>query len=435
MLIFVIYWLLIFEGALRKWVFPQFHQVLFYVRDPFVLWVYWLALKNRRWPRWSLLLTGGVVLSLLALLPVIVQLFDNLNGLLVAGYGWRNYFYYIPLAFIIGEQFRLEDLHRLIKHSLLIAPPVAVLVFFQFFSPAEAPINSGLIEGGLLQAGVIEGVIRTYGTFTSSSGQTPFVVSLVAMVLICWILPVNERPIKPMLLLAGTGAALTCLAVSGSRGAFLHSGFVLVLAIGAALVVSRDTMRARSLVLTLVVGLVAVLLIPVLFPTAFDAILQRSTEAYAVESELYAFGTAGRIFYDFIHFTFLLPDTPMFGYGLGLFGNANLVDASSLLNSTQYVEDDWSRNVVELGPLLGVLYIFFRVALVTWLAVGALRATHRSNNPLPLLLTGFIGVLLLYGQLTGQGSVNGYGWLFTGFVIAANRHFGEEDPYSDQPHF
>jgi hypothetical protein len=31
----------------------------------------------------------------------------------------------------------------------------------------------------------------------------------------------------------------------------------------------------------------------------------------------------------------------------------------------------------------------------------------------------YIGVELLYGELTGHGSVNGYGWLFAGLCIAA----------------
>lgn len=420
-LIFIIYWLLIFEGALRKWAFPQFHQVLFYVRDPFVLLTYWLALKYRVWPRPSPLLLSGIILSLLSLIPIVFQLFGSLGSIVIYGYGWRNYFFYIPLAFIMGDQLRAADLRHLVKYSLLVALPIAVLVFVQFFSPAENPINSSLIEGGLVQAGVIEGVIRTYGTFTSSSGQTPFVASLVAMLLASWIIPAEQRPFKRWLLLLISGAVLTNLALSGSRGAFLHSGLMLVLAIVAALVLSHDAMRARTLTLTLVLTVIGGILIPLLFPTAFDAIVERSTGAYAVEDELYNYGTVGRIVHDVIHFTELMPDTPLLGYGLGFFGNAYSESASKLISSSNYVEDDWSRNIVELGPMLGLLYIFLRLALACWLIMGAIKATSRSNNPLPLLLAGFTGVIVVYGQLTGHGSVNGYGWLFVGFCMAANK--------------
>ncbi len=42
-----VYLLLIFEGAIRKWMFPSLAQVLFFVRDPFVLTAYVLALPAR----------------------------------------------------------------------------------------------------------------------------------------------------------------------------------------------------------------------------------------------------------------------------------------------------------------------------------------------------------------------------------------------------
>ena len=39
-LVLVIFWLLLMEGAIRKWVAPQYAQYLFFVRDPFLLLVY-----------------------------------------------------------------------------------------------------------------------------------------------------------------------------------------------------------------------------------------------------------------------------------------------------------------------------------------------------------------------------------------------------------
>ena len=38
---------------------------------------------------------------------------------------------------------------------------------------------------------------------------------------------------------------------------------------------------------------------------------------------------------------------------------------------------------------------------------------------MPLLLFGYVAYLLMLGQVTGQGAVNGYAWLFTGLCIAA----------------
>jgi hypothetical protein len=87
-------------------------------------------------------------------------------------------------------------------------------------------------------------------------------------------------------------------------------------------------------------------------------------------------------------------------------------------------ESDWARNVLELGPVLGLLYIGLRIALVIALTRGAVIATRTASNPMPLLLLGFCVVLLLGGQITGQGSVHGFGWLHAGFCMAANRVYG-----------
>jgi hypothetical protein len=57
--------------------------------------------------------------------------------------------------------------------------------------------------------------------------------------------------------------------------------------------------------------------------------------------------------------------------------------------------------------------------LTVWLAKEALAATRRSGHPLPWLLFAFVGVIMVNGQITANGTDNGYGWLFTGFCLAA----------------
>src|SRR5438876_12262329 len=50
-LIYVYLFLLIIEGALRKWIVPQFSNPLLLVRDPVVLAIYFLAWRARVFPR------------------------------------------------------------------------------------------------------------------------------------------------------------------------------------------------------------------------------------------------------------------------------------------------------------------------------------------------------------------------------------------------
>jgi hypothetical protein len=164
------------------------------------------------------------------------------------------------------------------------------------------------------------------------------------------------------------------------------------------------------------------ILLSTVFSEAWQALMLRADAAYASESSVYAFGTLGRALSSFGTFIPLLFTTPLLGYGLGTFGNAFVVTNSwSLLPQSVIVEDDWARNVAELGPIWGLLYITFRIALVLWLVRGAIAATRRSSNPMPLLFAAFCGILLLTAQITGHGTVNGFAWLYVGFCIAANR--------------
>ena len=67
-LVLVVYLLLILEGVLRKWLFPEFGQILYFIRDPFVLFIYVAALATGHWPRREPWLAVGMVLGVFALL-------------------------------------------------------------------------------------------------------------------------------------------------------------------------------------------------------------------------------------------------------------------------------------------------------------------------------------------------------------------------------
>jgi hypothetical protein len=424
-LIFLVYWLLIFEGVLRKWVFPNAQQYLFFIRDPVVLLVYLLVLKDGLLPRVSLLLSSGVLLGIagLASAAVLVRL-GNLAPV-VAAYGWRNYFFYIPLLFVIERCVTYDDLSRLFRQTLVVAIPIAVLVIFQFLAPMQSVINAGLIEGGVYNPGVVRGIVRTFGTFTNSPGEGLFIGSTVAMLVTVWILPRSKRPVRGLLLLLSTCAVLICLALSGSRGAYFAAALIVLAGLASSLVMRHGRMKQRALVVPVMICSTLVLLATTVFLTASQALLERFAGAYRVESQIYAFGIVGRALSSLTSFGALLSTTPLLGYGLGTFGNAFAASNIDLLTASGLTEDDWARNVAELGPTLGLMYIALRIALVVWLVRGALRATRQSNNPMPILLVGFSGFTLLSGQITGLGTGEGYGWLFAGFSAAANRVLSE----------
>ncbi len=422
----LIYLLLIFEGVLRKWLFPSVSQALFFVRDPFVLMAFWLAFRHGFIPQNNPFLMAGAGIAFAAFLLVAVQVLSaggSAEGtLLLAAYGWRNYFLYLPLGFVVGAAFQRPDLERIVKLTMIVAVPMALLVFLQFSSPLNSPINVGIADEAAAQfrgLAVDMDHTRPMGTFTSDVGQKQFVVSALAMALALWVMPAARRFVKLWQLLPVTAAILCCLAVSGSRGAMLHSGIVVAGALFCAGVIRRNGVGMRALLWPSLIAVAAVGLYPIVFPEGYSSFMGRWDAAALVESRSFRFGIFGRALYSFVDFFHLLADTPLAGYGLGLAGNARLILGIDIPGFTGWAETDWARHIVDLGPVIGIVFIVYRIALVSWLAMRCLNGGRRNGDPLPVLLLAFVSVELLYGQISGHGTINGYAWLFMGFCLAA----------------
>jgi len=425
-LVTVFYLLLILEGALRKWVLTSFGQPLFFIRDPFVLAIYWLALRHRFFPRGEAMAWTGIAFGFIGLLLLVFQAGGVAATIdkwpLLAAYGWRNYFLYIPLPFIIGETLKQADLERLAKITFLLAIPIAALVVLQFRAPVNAPINVGFaaIEAQQFHGNAIDmNHTRPMGTFTSDVGQKEFVVTGLAMLMALWIAPAARRYLKLWQMAVLTAALLTCLALSGSRGAMLASGMVVIAAVATAAVMRGSDFSARTIVVPTLIVILAVALYPILFPEGYSTFMRRWSEAEAVETQVFAGGIFGRALYAFYDFFGFLKNTPLAGYGLGLAGNAGLILGVAIPGFSGWAEADWSRHIVDLGPLVGMVFIAYRIALVVWVGRICVAGARASGSQLPILLFASCAYDLLTGQITGHGTVNGYTWLFTGLTIVA----------------
>jgi hypothetical protein len=429
-LVLIIYFLTLFEGVLRKWIAPQWGRPLFFIRDPFVLAIYILVLSKRIRFRRGFLELGCLfgVAGLILTIGGRMLSTQEITPIFISAYGWRNYFLYLPLPFIIGRYFDLRDLRRLLAATSLISVAMAGLALAQFRSSTWAPINSGsgdTSEELYGNQGLPGGFVRPFGTFTSNQGMATFTVSAVTAAIYLWLTRSRSRSLRSYLLLAcATVGSFSCLSLSGSRGAFVWSGLVIVLLIlGVSLAPGGLSLKAATIVVVLILS--GAVTAPVLFPEATRAFITRWSGAGEVEERAYgAGGIWGRAIYEVFSFHVLLSDTPLQGYGLGSAGNAawRLGTAPPWSASPDKVaagESDWGRHVLELGPIFGCLFILYRIALTIWLAKETLVATRRSGHPLPWLLFAFVGILIFNGQITGNGTSNAYAWLFTGFCLAA----------------
>ncbi|VVM06539.1 hypothetical protein MAMC_01137 [Methylacidimicrobium cyclopophantes] len=412
-----IYWLLIFEGAIRKWLLPNYQKLLFFLKDPLVLLAYLLAARIEFWSRPSPMLLLAAPLALIGALIGIFGILQDQSPIMIL-YSWRNYFLYIPLAFLCERVLSAKEIEAIAKRTLFLSVLVAPLCLLQAHAPASSPLNAGLGEGenAFENLGVYGEIERASGTFSSSIGQSLFVGSCVAFLLSFWLRRPSERPIGPTAVWVVTLGVLVNLLLSGSRSAYLGAA-VSVCAGLAAFASAGQLRRAIGTLMALVVAVgISGVLAAVAFPDVIEAMATRWTGANEGEG---GFLMTSRIAYDMTQFWRVRDDTPLWGFGLGSASNA--AGRLGMAELPYDAEADWTRHIAELGPVIGLFYMLYRFGLLAYLGVRSWKAARRLRSPLPMLLLSFIAPTLFYGLLTGQGTANGYGWLFVGFCFAASR--------------
>ncbi len=406
-LIWAYFFLLIFEGVLRKWIVPQLSNPLLLIRDPFILAAYFLAWRSGVFPN-NIFVKIALFIGFIAALTSLIL---NTETPFIAIYGFRTNFLPIPFLFLIPKVFDRRDVERVGYWTLLIAMPMAALMCLQYLASPSSFLNAGAGEGTEQITSAL-GRIRPAGTFSFVTGPTYF-FSFVSSVL----LYSQFGPRFPAWLVLGATAATMCAAaVSGSRS--LVASIAIVLFFG---LICSSLLRPQ-LAFRLLGGLVVMAVIS-LFLSQLSVVQlgiasfsQRVTNAAGSEGG--SLGFLARFMSGYTAFFPLLSTAPLFGEGLGMGTN---VGAAITADKTRVIwfENEWSRHILESGPILGGSFVLYRLFLTVWMGFIAVRHTAH-HNPYAALIFGAVFMSLLNGSL-GQTTSQGFIILLSGLCIAAVR--------------
>ncbi len=411
-LIWLYFWLLIFEGALRKWVVPQLAAPLLIIRDPVVIGAYFLAIRAGVFPKniFTKIIIFLAFISFLGGLATVITSDSNLTVAVII-FGIRTNFLHLPLIFLLTKVFNLDDLKQLGRWVLLLAVPMAILMVYQFNSPPESFINRGAGTGAA-QLGAAMGKIRPAGTFSFITGAAQY-LSLVASFLLYGLF---QNKIYPNWLLSAAGLSLVlALAVSGSRTAVTAVGIVVLSLLIVLLIRPRLASKSYKFLLLASIISLGMSFVPS-FNEGIEVLNARVENANTVESS--SGGIVGRYFDGFLAPFSHVDQIPPLGYGLGMGTN---VGAVLLTGKIQYLlaEGEWERVIFESGLVLGLLYILLRIALVGWMGWLCIRNVA-AGNILPLLLFSSCGVQILNGQFSRSSDV-GFAVLGGGLCLASTK--------------
>lgn len=209
----------LFEGALRKWVFPQGQELIYFLKDVVLFGAYLkfflapdLDVRSYR------LRIPGFAIGMLCLIVAFAALNPNIQSVILALYGLKIYFYYLPLLFMMPFLFRNEpEMIRQMTWYAWLALPICLLGFAQWRAGADSILNVyaqyGSSEGGIAGFGFGMGdKARITGTFSYLTGHTTFVIFFITLCLV--LLTVKETRSKWVL----AGVILPLLAVNGMMG-------------------------------------------------------------------------------------------------------------------------------------------------------------------------------------------------------------------------
>ena len=407
--------LLIFEGALRKWIVPMLDGPLLICRDPLVVWIYYEAYRHRLSFSNAFFMPNLV----LAVLTTLFSLIFGLGNLFITFYGIHTDFLQVPLIFLIPQILNRDDVIMVGRWMLYISIPMAVLVILQFRSDPDGWLNKGAMHTWY-------GTVRPSGTFSYIAGLVAYYATVASFLFYGYL---DRRAYPLPLIMAVTCDLALCTACSGSRTFIVTVGIIMVATIVCVL------LRGKGIMSILVAAVAITALLPILsmVPVFADGVKQLTWRFQdgAANGE----DTAGLInrYAD----TMVDPltyggSTQLFGMGIGAGTNA----ASGLLlgeRAFMGAEDEWGRLFFESGPIFGLLLVIFRVALT--LAVGkAAYDALRRDNVLPFLIFAGCAVSILNGQW-GVPTSLGFAILGAGLTLAACvEPYEEGDEEYDEEH-
>lgn len=402
--------LLIFEGALRKWVVPGLSAPLLLIRDPLGMLIIIEAIRTYKWPeKWSGI-AGFLAVAMLLLCAAQIILVSNPWP--AALYGVRSYLLPFPVAFIMGENLTAKDLRKFGLATLWISLPMTMLEVAQYMAPPGSVLNKGAYEGGG-QLYYVEAHVRASGTFSFVAGSTNFVPLAAAFILYGLF---NERLAPKWLLWTAAGAAILSIPMIGARTVvFELIGVVACMGIASLMGVSQLA-KVFKIAVPVAALFLLISLLPI-FSNATASFRSRFTEADQIEGGSARIAVANRALAP-LEYQLETTDYTKRPVGIGM-GKGAAAISKLMTGELAFItgEGEMGRVLTELGPIPGLVFMLFRLLLTIYLLLRAL-AEARKQEPLALLLAPLTASSVIF-CVCEQPTEQGFMVISIAFTLAA----------------
>jgi len=410
-----VFFILVIEGALRKWILPQANELIYFIKD-FVLfgaYIHYYVLSNSK----RKILFKNYIVTILIISFTIWCFFEafnpSLGSPLVAFFGIKAYLFYIPLIWMIPNLFRSEkELYSFLRFQLLLLIPVCILGILQFYSPPSSPLN--IYTGGINQSiatfgGGDNNSVRITGTFSYIS--TYGVYLSVCFGLLIPMLFKNNSKLWLWLFIIELLLVIVNSLMTGSRGVVFLEILLLIGYFGIQFL-NRPArtfhLFKKFLLLIIIISITA----SIWFRPAIDAFWLRTTSNTDVSERV-----SGSFFepVEFIKYT-----------GIEGYGTGSTHQATPILRKTLNLpigklipigyESEMGRVILELGPFGFILWYGLRVSTVIALWNVYLKLQRPFLRQLALIAFLFQGIQC-NAPIVFNYALSFYYWFFTSFIF------------------
>ena len=400
----VVFLIVLFEGAIRKWIWGSATIPLLGLRDLIVVfavfWGFTHRYFNARANGESILIFWSVLITFW----IFVQVLSGLQPAIVGVIGFRFWVLYLWFALLCAKALNWQDIEYLFKIfslTLLFMVPLALL---QFMSPTTSFINKQ--AGGDAQSvfTVINGIVRTTGTFSFTVGYTTYLAFITPVIL--WLMSGGlKSTFNPLLRVLVVSLFYIGVFISGSRGAIITTLFFTAIWFLTHLVTNRiPKISAGKVVFGLAGGILLLFLLFPVIERSYEANTQRFETAAASED------VSERVINMFMGDDDTWERFSLLGNGIGAGANASRVFLPPSNKSFLLGEKEIDK-IINEGGFIGLIF-----ALVKWLLIAAgllssCRIFIRYNEFLPLSIWIVITINLPTAAIVGQITVHAFSLL------------------------
>ena len=405
-IIIFFYVYMILEGALRKWFLPFLNKEIYFLKDFFLMCIYFYAYKYN-------FLFQKKISKFFVFFIITTLIFGSIgysfNKLDILSFilGSRSYWLFAPLFLIIIHVFSFEDIVKFFRINLYFVVPYYILVVLQSYYSKDMFINSGYNS-------IVQNPERPSAYFTYITQNTYYFLFLLSCFYSYFLKEkfINKKNFIILIIL--NFLLMGVMILLKSRATYVFGGAIIIYSFYITLITKEEmNLKIKKFIIILIIT--PNINLGNLYKTNFTPVKIDLRDFCNKNSSIC------RIINEIYYLT-SLKNASLFGEGIG--AGTSLVTYIKKDQTYIFGEAENHRILIELGYLYGNIFIILKFLIIIFLNLIFFFSNKVSNKLFYFPILVFVSVSFLIGPITYTTSfISFICWFSFGILISSfNKH-------------